>query len=85
MKRKIHVRGAEDTGAAFEASYYGFVAVSPELAERMGAFRETAHEEDDIDSAYEVDRMLEEDWLREEQEAALRSQRRTTEKGGTLD
>lgn len=85
MKRKIHVRWPEDTGAVIDAAHYGTVSVSPDIAERLGAFRETALEEEDIDPAFEVDRMLEEDWLREEQEAALRSQRRTVEKGGTSD
>ncbi len=85
MKRKIHVRWPEDTGAVIEAAHYGFVSVSPEIAERLGAFRETAVEEEDIDPAYEVDRMLEEEWMREEQEAAHRSHRRTIEEGGTPD
>ena len=85
MQRKIHVQWPEDTWAVIEAAHYGSVSVSPEIAERLGAFRETALEEEDIDPAYEVDRMLEEDWLREEQEAALRSQRLTIEKGGTPD
>ena len=85
MKRKIHVRGPVDTGAIIDAAHYGFVSVSPEIAERLGAFRETAIEEEDIDPAFEVDLMLEEYWLLEEQEDALRSQRRTIEKGVTPD
>ena len=57
-KREIHVRGDEETGAIFHAAHYGFVSVRPELAKRMGAFHEPAHEDEDPEPAYETERKL---------------------------
>ena len=84
MKRKthnraIHVRGDEETGALFEAAYYGPVSVPWHLAERMGAFHEPAHEGIDTESAYETERLL------AEQEADDLSHSHTTGEGGTTD
>ena len=78
-KREIHVRGDEETGALFEAAYYGPVSVPWHLAERMGIFLETAHEEDEPESAYEVDRLL------AEQGADDLSHCRTAGEGGIAD
>ena len=78
-KREIHVRGDEETGALFEAAYYGPVSVPWHLAERMGIFEETAVDEEDLTPAYEVDRLL------AEQEADDLAHPRTIEEGGTTD
>ena len=73
MKRKIHVRRDEEIEAIYRAAHYGPVPVPPELAERMGIFQETAIDEEDVEPAYEVDRIL--DQLEEEE-------RTLTELGG---
>ena len=79
MKRKIHVRRDEEIEAIYRAAHYGPVEVPWELAERMGAFHEPAHEGMDSEPPYETEREL------AELEADDRSHCRTTGEGSTTD
>ena len=78
-KREIHVRRDEEIEAIYRAAHFGPVSVPWHLAERMGIFEETALDEEDLDPAYEVDRML------DELEADDLAHPRTIEEGGTTD
>ena len=48
MTKKIPVAGSTDTGVIIDASQRDFIAVDPDLADRMGACREKALTADDV-------------------------------------
>ncbi len=48
MTKKIRVRGPEDTGSIIDASHGDFIAVDPDVADRLGVFREKALSTDDV-------------------------------------